>query len=157
MNLAALPLTYRATVPESYLDQMGHMNVMWYTHLFDQGTWGFFDLLGMNQAYFDAYQAGGFALEQHTRYLAEIRLGNSVAVYTRALGRSAKRIHFMHFMLLEHSGVLAATTELMGMHMDMAARRSSPMPEQITTAIDRYLAEHQRLDWPAPVCGVMKP
>jgi acyl-CoA thioester hydrolase len=47
MNIDSLPVTHQATVPESYLDAMGHMNVMWYTHLFDQATWRFFASLGL--------------------------------------------------------------------------------------------------------------
>ncbi len=30
MNLDKLPVTQRAVIPESYLDVMGHMNVMWW-------------------------------------------------------------------------------------------------------------------------------
>ncbi|MEJ7639637.1 MAG: hypothetical protein WKF75_17105 [Singulisphaera sp.] len=41
MDLNSLPITYRASIPESYLDEMGHMNVTWYTHLFSQAMGGF--------------------------------------------------------------------------------------------------------------------
>lgn len=157
MNFDALPITHRATVPESYLDVMGHMNVMWYTHLFDRGTWQFFEMLGMTLAYFEDNEAGGFALESHARYLAEVRLGQSVTIRSRAIGRTAKRIHFMHFMVIDDGGVLAATVELIGMHIDRAVRRSSPYPTHIATVIDELVAEHRRLDWDAPVCGVMRP
>ena len=42
MDLNPLPVTYRAFIPEAYLDEMGHMNVMWYTHLFSQAMGGIF-------------------------------------------------------------------------------------------------------------------
>ncbi len=87
---------------------------MLYTHLFDRATWQFFANLGMNLDYFEKQGAGAFALEQHTRYLTELLLGQEVTVRTRAIDRSAKRFHFMHFMTIGGNGVPAATTELIG-------------------------------------------
>jgi acyl-CoA thioester hydrolase len=157
MNFETLPITYRAAIPESYLDEMGHMNVMWYTHLFSEATGGFFDLFGMNRQYFETNNAGSFALEVHVRYRAEVRAGQQVHVRTRALGRSARRYHFMHFLILDHTDALSSTGEFVGTHVDMATRRSSPMPPAIAEAFDRLLAEHAGLPWEAPVCGIMKP
>lgn len=157
MNLSALAITHQTTVLEEHLDEMGHMNVMWYTHFFDQGTWGLFSGLGMDLAYFENEHAGAFALEQHTRYLAELRLGDSVTVRSRILARNAKRLHFMHFMIQDGSGGLAATTELIGMHIDRRTRRSAPFPDYIADNIDEVLTQHKQLDWEAPVCGIMRP
>ena len=136
---------------------MGHMNVMWYMHLFDQATWTLFAMMGMDVQYYERNMAGNAALEQHTRYLAELQLGTPVTLRSRVLGRSTKLTHFMHFMVNEDSGVLAATTELVGIHLDRAERRSAPMPAAIIAEIDRVLAEDQALEWDAPVCGLMKP
>ena len=36
MDLHALPVTFRAVIPESYLDDMGHMNLMCYAGKFDK-------------------------------------------------------------------------------------------------------------------------
>ena len=101
--------------------------------------------------------AGAFALEQHTRYLVEVRQGQRVQIRTRALGRSEKRFHFMHFMVVQDSGQLAATTELIGIHVDRRTRRSSPLPEQIAAAFDGAIAEHSQLSWNPPICSSMKP
>ena len=157
MDLNPLPITCRAHIPESYLDDMGHMNVMWYTHLFSEATGGIFDEFGMTDAYFEANQAGGFALEQHIRYLKEVRAGEDVTVRTRLVARSAKRFHFVHFLTIDGREVLAATGEFVGTHVDMRVRRSSPFPEAIAAAFDLLLAEHANLGWEPPLCGVMKP
>jgi acyl-CoA thioester hydrolase len=155
LDLSALPLTHRVVVPEAYLDNMGHMNVMWYTHLFSCGTAGLYSLIGLTPAYFATNRAGSFALEQHLRYLNEVRVGQRITIRSRILGRSAKRIHLMHFMTLDDTTRLAATCETVATHVDITIRRSSPWPETIAAAIDRMLAEHSRLDWAAPVCGAM--
>ena len=155
MNLTQLPLTYQKTIPTEYLDFVGHMNVMWYTHLFDLATFKFYETFGFGEHYHTQTALGSFALEQHTRYLAEVRAGEAVSIRTRALGRAAKILHFMHFMVEDADGALAATTELVGVHIDMSTRRSSPFPEHIAAGFDEILAAHQKLDWDVPVCGVM--
>lgn len=156
MDLTALPITHRAIIPEAYLDEMGHMNVMWYTHLFSMGAWGLFQLVGLNLDYFEANHAGSFALAQHFRYLKEVRLGQQVTIRSGVLGRSAKRWHSIHFMIIDELGVLAATSEGVSTHVDMRVRRSSPMPSAVCDAIDRLLAEHKSLLVDAPVCGAIK-
>jgi acyl-CoA thioester hydrolase len=155
MDLTTLPITHRAAIPEAYLDEMGHMNVMWYTHLFSQGAWGLFQMVGLTRDYFSANHAGSFALAQHFRYLKEVRVGQHVTIRSRVLGRTEKRWHVMHFMTNDDTGELAATSESVSTHVDIRVRRSSPMPPAITDAIDRLLAEHARLTWAAPVCGAM--
>jgi acyl-CoA thioester hydrolase len=157
MDLSSLAITHQATVLETYLDEMGHMNVMWYTHFFDRATWRFFADVGMDLTYFTKEDAGAFALEQHTRYLAELRQGQAVTLRTRALGRSVKRLHFMHFMTRDEDGILAATAEFVGIHVDALTRRSSPLPQAIAAAFDKMIADHQRLGWEPPTCGVMGP
>ena len=157
MNLSSLPVTYRAVIPASFIDEFGHVNVMWYTHLFTEGAGGLFQLVGLTREHLEANRAGTFALEQHFRYLKEVRLGQHVTLRSRVLGRSAKRWHTIHFMTIDEFDVLAATCEVVSTYVDMTIRRSAAMPPVITDAIDRVLAEHAKLGWDAPVCGTMKP
>src|SRR6185369_13899032 len=140
MNLSLLPVTYEATIPEDYLDMMGHMNVMWYTHLFSLAVGGLYQRLGLTGEYFQTNAAGSFLLEAHVRHLSEVRAGQSVTIRTRMLGRSAKRLHFMNFMVKDDT-VLAATSESVAAHIDMRIRRSSPFPSAIAEAIDQLVME----------------
>lgn len=156
-QLESLPVTYRHEIPAHYRDEMGHMNVMWYTHLFSQSFGKFGDQFGLNEAYFRANERGSFALESHFRFLAEVHIGKHITVRTRLLGRSPKRLHFMHFMTIDESGALAATQENVSAHIDMRIRRMCPLPDDIAERFDRIVAAQNRLPWPAPVCGVMRP
>ena len=152
-----LPLTYQAFIPEDYIDMMGHMNVMWYTHLFGHSIGRAFEIIGMNRDYFQSNHYGTFALKQYVSYWNEVRVGEQISVRTRLLGRSAKRLHVMHFMIKEQDQSLAATSEVLLMHMDLSIRRSSPFPDEISQIIDRILAEHTALNWSAPLAGRILP
>jgi len=156
MNLSLLPITHETTIPESYLDSMGHMNVMWYTHLFGCATVGLFKLVGMDRDYFVSNRTGSFALAQHFSYRKEVRVGESVVLRSRMLGRSERKFHVMHFMVKKEGEVLAATGEFLGAHIDMRIRRTSPFLPEVAEPIDRMVAEHAALGWEAPVCGSMQ-
>ena len=122
-DVRLLPLTHQATIPEDYLDSMGHMNVMWYTHLFAHAMGGIFKRIGMDRDYFVSNQAGSFALKQYVDYLIEVRFGEQISIHTRLLGRSSKRIHLIHFMIKARVDSLASTSEVLLTHIDMRIRR----------------------------------
>jgi acyl-CoA thioesterase FadM len=157
MDLSKLPIMHRTVIPEDYIDAMGHMNVMWYTHLFGKATVTLFQHLGMDRDYFQSGRGGTFALKQLFNYLVEVRFGEEIAIRSRVLGRSAKRLHVMHFMSKGEPEVLTTTNEFLCTHVDLKIRRSSPFPEPIAAAIDRLAAEHAAVGWDPPVSGVMQP
>lgn len=155
MDFTQLPITYQKTIPKDYLDIMGHMNVMWYAHLFDKATLNLFSLIGMDEDYYTNSGFGVFALDQHIRYLAEVCASESVTIHSRALGISPKRLHFIHFLVKDETNVLAATSELIAAHADLGIRRTAPMPDKIYTAFDELIIQDNQLKWDAPTCGVM--
>ena len=155
MDPNRLPLTASATVQAEHLDFLNHMNVMWYTHFFDKATWGFFEIFSFGRDYHQG-EYGSFALEHYTRYLAELRQGDKVKLYTRAVARNDKLLHFVHLMVRERDGELSATQEMLGIHIDMRTRRSAPLPEHIAEAYDQLIAEHDQLDWDAPLSGAIE-
>lgn len=155
-DLQALPVGYRQTISEEYLDANNHMNVMWYTHLFARSLEDFFKRVGLTYEYFAANQVSTFALASHTRYYNEVRVAQQVTVRTRAIARSDRRFHLLHFMTNDDRQVLAATMEGLGTHVDLRVRRSAPFPPAVMAAFDKMLEEHKRLPWPAPLCGALK-
>ena len=152
----ALPVLATKVVPADWIDFMGHMNVMWYTHLFGRGVLEFFTTVGLTQEYFAENNAGSFVLEQHIRYLAEVRVGETVSVRARALGRSERKLHFIVYLVKEGVSVLAATSEIISGHIDMSRRRTSPIPPPIAFVFDEVLRMHAILSCPAPVNGFMR-
>jgi acyl-CoA thioester hydrolase len=155
-KVTQLPLMHRATVPEDYKDAMGHMNVRWYLALFDDAGWTFSEQFGMTYAHYEATQTGEFALQHIIHYLAEVHIGETVAIYSRMLARAPKLIHFAHFMVNESTGKLAATMEGLGAHADLTTRRTTPYPPAIAEKIDALIAEHNALDWDFPLSGAIQ-
>ena len=154
-DVLQLPCQYETAVDESHLDENNHMNVRHYLGFFDDGAFEMFASFGMDRDYYLHTDNGSFALEMHINYLAEVRLGESIAIYSRVINRTAKRIHFMQFMVNQTQQNVAAHIEGVGSHVNTSLRRTSPFPEYIAQKIDNILAQHQQLKWDPPLCGVM--
>ena len=121
--------TYRGVVYPYQLDHMDHMNVQWYTSKFDEGTWHIFATVGLTSDYFKKHNRGMAALEQTTKYKAELVAGNLVVIKSEILEVRNKTIRFFHSMENAETGVEAATMELVAAHLDRSKRKACPLPD----------------------------
>ena len=153
--LESLPVVYRATIPLEYRDHMDHMNVRWYMVLYDEAGDEMYRLYGQTPEFHRTHGTGGFDLEHHIRYLNEVRIGDVISIRPRLLSRTAKRLHYMMFMVNQTRGVVASTFECINSHADLTQRRTAPYPDFIATQIDALIAQHRQLSWEAPTCGSM--
>ena len=154
-QLQQLPEMHREEVTEDYIDILGHMNVQWYFHLFGRGAMNFIGSLGVNKNYIEEQRRGNFVLRQVIDYIAEVRLGETVSVRARMLGRTEKKMHKMYFMINESRGNLAATLEALVIHADLTKRGSAMFPPEMAVVMDARIAESNALDWPAPTSGAV--
>jgi acyl-CoA thioester hydrolase len=69
-------------------------------------------------------------------------------VTTQILDCDDKRLHFFHRMYHATEGYLAATTEILSVHVDMESRRTAPFPDQPRQILNRLKNRHQTLPKP---------
>jgi acyl-CoA thioester hydrolase len=156
-SVRQLPVVHRATIPDDYLDAMGHMNVMWYTHLFSTGMGGVLRMMGLDWDEIATHHGGTFALESHTRYLSEVRVGQAIEVHARIIDRSKKRFHVMQFMTNLDKQDVAASFETVNAYVDLRERRMAVFPDSVAAKLDALIELSQELEWPAPTSGGMAP
>jgi acyl-CoA thioester hydrolase len=143
---------YRDTVAPEWIDYNGHMNVAYYVLAFDRATDRLFDYLGIGEDYRRATHHSLFALEAHVTYERELRQGDEFEIVSRLIDADRKRLHLFHAMTRTKDGELAATIELMGLHVDMAGPKSAELPDAVNIKIEALLAEHRLLP-PPPQLG----
>jgi acyl-CoA thioester hydrolase len=124
-------VTYRGVVYPWHCDHMGHMNVMWYAGKFDEACWQLLSMLGLTRSRFSQDGTGMAAVEQHIQYKRELHAGDAVTVQSALLEVKNKSIHMLHKMLHDASGALAATTVVVGVHIDASIRKASPLPDDV--------------------------
>ncbi len=123
--------TYRGVVYPWHIDQIGHMNVQFYTARFDEATWHFFAAIGITSAYLKANGRGMAAVDQHTRYKQELHAGALIRITSELLEIKSKTVRFRHRMYNAETGDEVAVTDLVGVHVDTVTRRSVPLPPDI--------------------------
>lgn len=136
---------YRAVVRPEWIDVNQHMNVGYYLVVFDLATDEFMRWVGLDAAHRRANRVTTFCLEAHVTYHREVRAGDPLRFTTRLLGHDAKRIHYIHEMFHAEEGYLAATNELMSLHVSQATRRGAPMAPAILQRLGQIQAVHDAL------------
>jgi acyl-CoA thioesterase FadM len=149
------PVCLRATVPDSYRDSNGHMNVRWYIALFDDAGDTLHDWMGVTQAYHAAHGTGTFDLEYHVNFISEVLPGEDIVVYIRLVAYSAKRLHYVMFLVNATRRKLSATLECINSFADLRDRRTAPWPPEVAAKLAETVAADQKLDWAPPLCGSM--
>jgi acyl-CoA thioester hydrolase len=136
------------TALAEWTDYNGHMNVAYYVLVFDHATDAFHASIGIDAAYRAAGRST-FAVEQHFAYLREVRAGTHLACATRLVEFDDKRVRLFSEMFNMDAGHLAATGELLAVHVDLAARRASPFPPEIRDRLAHVLESHRGVPRPA--------
>ena len=139
------------TVIEDWIDYNGHLNMTFYNVILDRGVDHVYDHLGIGEAYTQSGVGSCFTMEVHVHYLNELALGDEVEVHFQLLDFDHKRLHFFEQLYHRSEGYLAATSEQLAMHVDMASRRSAPFPEAALTRIEALHRAHSGLTVPDQV------
>lgn len=147
-HAAPLALHGESVLP-AWIDYNGHMNLAYYVLAFDHATDAMFDYLDLGIAYRNRTRKSLFVLEAHVTYDRELAEGDPLRVTTQILDCDAKRIHYFHRMFHATEGFQAATNELIGMHIDFADRRSTPMPPEAQARVQAVMEAHAHLPRPA--------
>ena len=142
---------YRDRVRPEWMDHNGHMNMGYYVVVFDFATDEFFRWIGLGASHRSAKRVTTFALEAHVTYHREVREGDPLRFTTLLLAHDAKRLHYFHQMYHADEGYLAATNELMSLHVSEETRRGAPMAPEILEWLRLIQTAHDRLPRPPEV------
>jgi acyl-CoA thioester hydrolase len=137
------------TVLPEYIDPNGHMNVGYYSVLFDKALDLPWEVLGLGYAGIKAGGRSSFALETHVTYQRELHEGDPLDFTFQVLDFDPKRIHYFMTMLHARERWLAATSESISICIDMATRRSITWPDDQVARLRVVHSAHRQRPRPA--------
>jgi acyl-CoA thioester hydrolase len=146
---------YRDVVRSGWIDENGHLNMGYYVVVFDYATDAWLDFIGLSKQYKAAHGVMTFSLESHVTYRRELRESDELRFATQLLDFDEKRIHYFHQMFHAREGYLAATNELISLHVRRETRRSAPMAPEILEGLEEIRRAHRALPIPPQVGRVM--
>ncbi len=148
MTIEAPFARYRDTVRPEWIDYSGHMNLGYYLLAFEQAAICFFDVIDLSERYRNRTGCALFAAEVHITFERELRAGAPLRFESQLLDAGDKAIDCMHFMYEAGEGTLAATNQVMYLHVDLERRRAAPFPDDARVRLDAWLAAHANLPRP---------
>ena len=135
-------------VKPEWIDYSGHMNIGYYLLAFELAAQDFFAFVDLSGAYRARTDCAQFAVETHINFLREVKLGDRLRMTAQLIGFDDKRDRAFFRMYHAEEGYLAATNEVMYVHVDLKARRTVPWPTDARARLEAVMGKHGRL--PAP-------
>jgi len=135
-----LPITVSRQVPQSWTDYNGHMNEANYVQASSQATDRFMELIGADAAYV-ASGRSYFTAETHIRHLAEVNAGEHISITTQVLSGEGKKMRLFQ-SLFRTDGELAATCEMLLLHMNLKTRSTSLPARKVALRLNVYANTH---------------
>lgn len=139
---------HESVVRPEWIDYNGHMNVAYYVLAFDHATDAFLDHIGLDHGYKKEANCTTFVVDMNVCYVGEVLEGDPLRFTTQLIHSDEKRLHYFHRMYHAEKGYLAATNELMTVHISLESRRVAPMREDIQARIKTIRQRHALLPFP---------
>lgn len=138
-------------VEDAWVDYNGHLNLAYYHVLFDRALDEAFGVVGLGPDYATEQKASYFAAEAHVLYRRELESGDEVRVTLQMLEADEKRFHV--YLEARHAGEgwIAASCEILSLHVDLQTKRVTPFPEKIRDNLEVMRVAHARLPRPEAV------
>ena len=150
MKLTDTPLiSSEMGIQPDWIDYNGHLNMAFYSVLFDRSVDEVYELLGMGPQYANTRKLTTYTGEFHICYLRELHLDHKVRSRFQLIDFDDKRLH-TYQELVHSDGWVAATAESLTLHIDMSGPRV-PFPEDVHARIKALHAAHSALPTPERV------
>ncbi len=135
-------------VEDAWIDYNGHLNMAYHNVLFDRCVDEAYDLIGIGAHYVAIRRQSAYTAEVHVRYLRELHAGDPVRVTLQLIDYDEKRLHYFQQLFHAEHGWIAATSENLALHVDMAQRKTTPFPAPAMRRLMQMKAAHARLPRP---------
>jgi acyl-CoA thioester hydrolase len=155
MKIPAPLALHSEPVRPEWIDYNGHMNVAYYVLAFDNATDAFLDYIGLDHPYKEQAGVTTFVADMNVTYVQEVMEDDPLRFTTQLLAYDAKKFRYIHTMYHAEKGYLAATNELLSLHIDLATRRVGPMGPGILERLEAVMQSHSALEVPAIVGRVL--
>ena len=149
--MAGIPIYTTAIQPE-WIDYNGHVRDAYYALIVSTAVDALMDRIGLDEAYRARTGCTLYTLEMHLNYLQEVHQSDTAAVGLRIAGADHKRIHAAFEISRSGKAGVAATAEVMLLHVHQAgdAVATAPFPAQVSAAVAELQAASAALPAEGP-------
>src|SRR6185312_3198764 len=119
-----------------WIDYNGHLRDAYYGLIVSFACDALMERLGMDAGYRARTGNTLYTVEMHVHFLREVKRSDVVSVDVRVLGADQKKLHAAFDVLRAGDGVVAASAELMLLHVHQGETvTTAPFPPEVADAI----------------------
>ena len=127
--------TCRAVVYPWHCDHQGHVTTMHYVGMFDVACWHHLSAMKFSRTYLTQHQTGFVDVKDTIEYKAELPVGSLVVIVSELTQIGKSSINALRAMQNAATKEIAATSEKISAYFDLAARHTTPIPEDMAIAM----------------------
>ncbi len=134
------PIVFRGVVHPWHHDIFGHMNVRHYAPFFDDASFHFYAVIGLNiERVLNEHGVHVVTARSETNFLRELKAGDLFVIdaAVKKIGNRSVTVELR--MLHAETGNVHATCTITEVFFDPKTRRSAPMPEPVRELYGRWL------------------
>ena len=130
-------------VKSEWTDYNGHMNLAFYIHLFDSSWEVLLEKFNIGEESAINQKRTTFAVESHTTYDMEVKVGDEVDLNLVFLDFDKKRLVYKLEMIHKKEKYLAATTEVCSLYVDLNSRKVTEFENEKKSLIEDFILENK--------------
>jgi acyl-CoA thioester hydrolase len=139
---------YETPILPEWIDYNGHVRDAYYGVIASSACDALMDRVGLDAAYRARTHCTLYTLEMHVHYLNEVKSTERVTVAVSILGADAKRLHAGFTLTTAPGAPVAATVEMMLLHVQQGAKPgSAAFPPEVTARIASLAAAAPAADF----------
>ena len=124
---------------KEWTDYNGHMNVAYYTHIFDMSSEIFLKEFKMDEVASKSEKKTTFSVEAHTIYNREVRSGDEVDIELLFLDHDKKRLLYKLAIFNKKEKYLSSTSEILNLYVDLNLRKATEFEQEKMKIMDDYI------------------
>ena len=130
-------------VKSEWTDYNGHMNLAFYIHLFDSAWEVLLQKFNIGEDAAKIEKRTTFAVESHTTYDMEVKVGDEVDINLLFIDFDKKRIVYKLEMIHKSEKYLAATTEVCSLYVDLNSRKVTEFEKSKSNLIKNFIEDNK--------------
>ena len=130
-------------VKSEWADYNGHMNLAFYIHLFDTAWEVLLEKFNIGEESAINQKKTTFAVESHTTYDMEVKVGDEVDLNLVFLDFDKKRLVYKLEMINKNEKYLAATTEVCSLYVDLNSRKVIEFENEKKLLIQNFISNNE--------------
>lgn len=131
--------THRSVVHPWYCDHIGHMNVRFYGHFFDDAGFHIWNMINGAHGAMKKNGVGVVVAKTTNDFLCEASVGELLIINSGFTRLGNKSLTYTQRMTNAENGTLIATQDAVEVFFDLKARKSTDMPDEIRKILKERL------------------